>query len=148
MKIASFQTNSTRWLVRYLFFVLLFFSIIYLTNIWPYIAELNFPTKKLVGAYINTLHNRMELGSSRDWYGWNIIMYKNGKLHSLYDWTLQKVPIIWEKVSSKSYFELNCLQKSQWMHMSISPWSGAIYHPILIIYTGWLKSDSPLKNAQ
>ncbi len=30
-----------------------------------------------------------------------------------------------EKSSSKSYLELNSLQKSQWTHVSISPWGGA-----------------------
>ncbi len=43
------------------------------------------------------------------------------KLHSLYDRTLWKIPLIWKKVSSKSCIELNSLQKSQDAHMSSSP---------------------------
>ncbi len=35
-----------------------------------------------------------------------------------------KIPILWEKGSSKSFLELNSTQKSQWAHMSISmSWS-------------------------
>ncbi len=37
---------------------------------------------------------------------------------------LQKIPILWKKGSSKSFLELNSLQKSHWAHMSISPWRG------------------------
>ncbi len=34
--------------------------------------------------------------------------------------SLQKIPIIWKKASSKSCLALHFLQKSQWAHMSIS----------------------------
>ncbi len=39
---------------------------------------------------------------------------------------LQKISIIWKKTSSKSCLEINSLQKSQWVHMSIPPppWEG------------------------
>ncbi len=44
-------------------------------------------------------------------------MYKNDKLYSLYSRILQKIPIIWKKASSKSYLELNYVQKSQGAHI-------------------------------
>ncbi len=37
---------------------------------------------------------------------------------------LRKIPILWKKSSSKSFLELNFLQKSHQVHMSISPQSG------------------------
>ncbi len=37
----------------------------------------------------------------------------------------QKYRLYRKKASSKDCLELNCQQKTQWMHMSIPPWSGA-----------------------
>ncbi len=84
---------------------------------------IKFPTKMSVGAYVLS-PTRVELGGWEDWYGWNI-MYKNNKLYSLQGWMLLKIPILWKKGSSKSFLELNSLQKSHRVHMSISPRSGA-----------------------
>ncbi len=77
---------------------------------------------------------RVELGGREDWYGWNI-MYKNSELYTLQGWMLQKIPISWKKGSSKSFLELNSLQKSHWAHMSISLRNGARRLERLI----WLK---------
>ncbi len=38
---------------------------------------------------------------SKHWNGWQIMMYKNRKLHSLSDWTLGKILIIWKNASNK-----------------------------------------------
>ncbi len=38
---------------------------------------MKFPTKKAVGPYVYP-PTRMELRGWKDWYNWNIIMYKNG----------------------------------------------------------------------
>ncbi len=56
---------------------------------------------------------------------WNIIVLKNGKVDSLWDWTLPKIRIISKNASNKSCWALNSLQISQWAHMSVSPLSGA-----------------------
>ncbi len=56
---------------------------------------------------------RRGVRGSKDWYGWNIIMYKNSKLHSV-------IPIIWKKASNRSCLELHSLKKSQWTQMSTS----------------------------
>ncbi len=48
---------------------------------------------------------------------------------------LQKIPILCKKGSSKSFLELNSLQKSHWAHMSVSPRNGARQLERLI----WLK---------
>ncbi len=51
---------------------------------------------------------------------------------------LQKILIISKNASNNNYSELNFLQKTQWMHMSISPKSGAPKIAIFEIlkYTG------------
>ncbi len=54
-----------------------------------------------------------------------LIMYRNGKLDSLYGSTLPKIRMISKKASNKSCLELNFIQKSSRVHMSISAWSGA-----------------------
>ncbi len=84
--------------------------------------RIKFQTKKSVGAFGYRPPRPTELGGSEDWYGWNI-MYKNDKLYSLQGWTLQKIPILWKKASSKSCLELNSLQKSHGAHMSVFSWS-------------------------
>ncbi len=48
------------------------------------------------------------------------ITYRNGKLHSLYSWTLPKIRIISKNPANKSLWALNFLKKSQWVHMSIA----------------------------
>ncbi len=47
------------------------------------------------------------------------------KLHSIYGSTLPKISIVSKKASNKNCSELNLVQKSPWVNMSISPWSGA-----------------------
>ncbi len=69
-----------------------------------------------------------------DWDGWNMV-YKNTKLYSLQGWMLQKIPILWNNGSSKSFLESNSLQKIHWAHLSISTQSGARWLERLI----WLK---------
>ncbi len=44
---------------------------------------------------------------------------------SLYSWTLKKIPIILKNASIKNRMELNFLQETQWMHISVYLWSGA-----------------------
>ncbi len=61
-------------------------------------------TKNLVGTYIYL---------SQEWrYVWNIIMYWNGKVDSLYNCTLPKILIGSKNGSNKNCLELNLLQKS------------------------------------
>ncbi len=68
----------------------------------------------------------VELGSLKNWHGWNIIMYKNGKLYSRGQNAVKNiVQILWKKVSSKSCLKVNSLQNSQRAHMSPSSSSGA-----------------------
>ncbi len=56
---------------------------------------------------------------------WNLIMYRNGKLGSLYGTTLPKISIISKKASNKSCLELNFIQESPQVHMFIRPRSEA-----------------------
>ncbi len=62
----------------------------------------------------------MELGGSNDCHGKNIIKYGNTKIDWLCGWTLPKIPIICKKVSNKSCWDFNFLQKTQWAHISTS----------------------------
>ncbi len=57
---------------------------------------------------------RVEPAVSKDQYIWNLIMYKNGKLDSLWGSTMPKICISSKKASNKSCSELNFVQKSQW----------------------------------
>ncbi len=50
---------------------------------------------------------------------WNIL-YKYGKVESVYGSTLLKIRIIWENASNKSCWALNSVLKSQWSRMFIS----------------------------
>ncbi len=43
--------------------------------------ELNF-VQKSPRAHMSIFH-RVVLGGSKDWYDWNIILYWNGKIHSV-----------------------------------------------------------------
>ncbi len=67
----------------------------------------------------------VELWGSKDYHLWNIIMYRNGKADSLEGSTLPKLPIISKNCSSKSYWELNFVQKSRCADMPPPPqeWS-------------------------
>ncbi len=49
-----------------------------------------------------------------------IKMYKDGKVESLQDSTLKKIRIMSKIFSNKCCSELNFIQKSQWVYMSIS----------------------------
>ncbi len=53
------------------------------------------------------------------------IMHRSGKVASLYDWTLQKMPIISKTVWNQSCAGLNFQKKSHWMRISKYPKSGA-----------------------
>ncbi len=61
--------------------------------------------------------------ASKDQYFQNLIMYRNGKLDSLWGSMLPKICITSKKGLNKSCSELNFVQKSPW-DMSISPTSG------------------------
>ncbi len=76
----------------------------------------------------------VEQAVSKDWYVSNIMLYQNGKVDSLQDSTLPKIHIITKSCSNNSCSGLNFVQKSQWMHMSISPRSGARGPERLICY--------------
>ncbi len=52
-------------------------------------------------------------------------MHWNGKVGSLLEWTLQKIPIISKNSSNKNCSKINFLQTTHWTHISISPRSGA-----------------------
>ncbi len=47
---------------------------------------------------------------------WNIMVFKNGKVDSLWSLTLLKLRTIPKNASNKSCWALNSIQKSQWMH--------------------------------
>ncbi len=66
----------------------------------------------------------VELMGSKDQYVWNLIMYRNVHLDSLYGLTLPKICMISKEASNKSCSELNFVQKSSGCIMSISPRSG------------------------
>ncbi len=53
----------------------------------------------------------VELGDSKYWYGWKIILYRNSKIHSFKGSTLPKVRITWKKAWNESCSELNFVQK-------------------------------------
>ncbi len=53
----------------------------------------------------------------------HLLKYYNvqkGEVDSLWDWMLPKIRIISKNASNKSCWVLNSVQKSQWVHMSIS----------------------------
>ncbi len=50
---------------------------------------------------------RVELEGSKDQYVWNLIMYRNGKLDSLWGSTLPKIHFLWKKASDKSCSKSN-----------------------------------------
>ncbi len=72
--------------------------------------DIEFRTKKSTRAYVY-LPSRVELRGTKDSHHWNIIMYKNGKVDSVWGSTLPKIRIIWENTSNKSCSELNSIQK-------------------------------------
>ncbi len=67
----------------------------------------------------------VEVRGSKYWCVSNIILYWNGKVDTPYGSTLPKLQIISENASNKSCWALNFVQKSHWVHMCISPRSGA-----------------------
>ncbi len=64
---------------------------------------------------------RVELGAPKIAIFWNIIMFENGEVDSLWCWMLPKIRLISKNASNKSCWVLNSVQKSLWAHMSISP---------------------------
>ncbi len=76
------------------------------------------PCKKVSGHICLSLP-RVELGVPKIAIFWNIIMFKNGEVDSLWGWTLPKIRITSKRASNKSCWALNSMQKSQWTHMSI-----------------------------
>ncbi len=69
-------------------------------------------------------------------------------------WRLPQILTICKKVSNKSFWDLNYLQKTQWAHMSIFPWSGAMglqRFPCSKYYKVWKwenKNDSDAERCQ
>ncbi len=53
---------------------------------------------------------RGELGGSKDWYGWKIILHRSGRKHSFKGSTLSKIHIIWKKALNKSFSEFNSFE--------------------------------------
>ncbi len=62
---------------------------------------------------------------SKDCHVWNIIMYWNGKVDSLYGSILSKIRITSKNASNKSCSESNFVWRIQRAHMSMSHRSGA-----------------------
>ncbi len=62
----------------------------------------------------------VELGVSKNCHFWNIIMYWNGKVDSLQGSMLPKISVTSKNTSNKSYWALNFVQKSRWLHKSVS----------------------------
>ncbi len=56
---------------------------------------------------------------------WNTIIYKNLQRGLTLGLDAAKISIISKNASTKNCWELNSIQKSKWMHMSISLQSGA-----------------------
>ncbi len=65
--------------------------------------------------------SRVELGVSKDYHIWNIMMYKNAKSDLVWDSTLPKICIIWENTSNKSCSTLNSLKKKSVVAHVLSP---------------------------
>ncbi len=82
---------------------------------------MKFLTKKGSGCICLSPPPGVELRGSKDCHVWNIVMYWNCKVDSLYGWMLQKLSIILKDAAKKNCSESNFLQKSQEMHLSISP---------------------------
>ncbi len=83
----------------------------------------NWISSKKVRKRVSLSPPGVELGGFKDQYVWNLIMYRNVNLGSLYGSALLKIRIS-KKASNKSCLELNFVQKSSWAHISISPRSG------------------------
>ncbi len=86
---------------------------------------IKFPTKNSVDAYFYPPTSIVELGGFKDCHFWIIIMQRNGKIDSFQSSMLPKIPIILKIASNKNCSKLNFLKKPQWMHIFISPRSGA-----------------------
>ncbi len=86
--------------------------------------ELKFRTKKSMGTPIYLAQEWSWKARKIDLFQ-ILLLYRYGKVDSLRGWILQKLPIISKKCSNKSCWELNFVQKIQWMHMFISIRSGA-----------------------
>ncbi len=66
----------------------------------------------------------VKLGGSKDCHLWNI-MFKNGKVDSLWGSMLLKIRVISRNASYKSCWASNSVQKIQWAHMSTALQSGS-----------------------
>ncbi len=86
---------------------------------------LNLISNKKVSGRICLSPPRVQLGGPKDQYVWNLLMYRNGKLDSLWGSTLPKIRIFWKKASNKSCSKSNFSQKSRQAHTAISSMSGA-----------------------
>ncbi len=87
------------------------------------VSRIKLPTKNSVDAYVYLPQEWSSRGFKECRY-WNIMMYWNTKVGSLWGWTLQKILIISKNASNKSHPELNILHKTLWTQMSIYPGNG------------------------
>ncbi len=72
----------------------------HLENVKQKLFGIEFRPEKSVNAYVY-IPSRVELGRSKDWYGWKIILHRNGKIHSCKGSTLPKIRITWKKLKIK-----------------------------------------------
>ncbi len=72
-------------------------------------SELNFLQKH--GGCVSLSPTGVKLGVFKDCTCFNIKMYWNRKIDSLYGWALQEIPIILKNSSNKNCWKLNFLQK-------------------------------------
>ncbi len=84
---------------------------------------MNFSYKKLSGR-ICLSPPGVEVAGFKDLYVSNILMYWYGKVDTPQGSTLPQLPILLKNASNKSCWALNFVQKSKWVHMSISPKRG------------------------
>ncbi len=61
---------------------------------------------------------RVELVAPKIAIFWNIVMFKNREIDSLWGWMLPKIRIISKNISNKSCWALNSIRESQWAHLS------------------------------
>ncbi len=88
------------------------------------IVEHWIPYKKVSGR-ICLFSPGMELGAPKIAIFWNLLMFRNRKVDSLWGSMLLKILTISNNAPNKSRWALNSIQKSQRVHMSTTLQSGA-----------------------
>ncbi len=78
----------------------------------------NWISHKKVRKHICLSFGKVELGGAKDWYGWNIILHWNSKIHSFRDQRCQKyashqkkvqIKVVWNSIPYKKVHERICL---------------------------------------